>query len=119
LTCQLRRGEFSTDASNQPFEHADQLARLQRRQAELNEALTPAQPGQTHSATETPVAEPTPADSIRHRLEKRTAPPEFSLPTRTIASDDTTATVEVSSMMVIAAADERVARQAWRTVTLE
>ncbi len=44
---------------------------------------------------------------------------EFPLRTRTIASDDTAATVEVWSMMVIAVADEPVARQAWRTVTLE
>ena len=43
---------------------------------------------------------------------------EFPLRTRTIASDDSTATVEVWSMMVIAAPDEPVARQAWRTVTI-
>jgi N12 class adenine-specific DNA methylase/CheY-like chemotaxis protein len=53
----------------QPFEHADQLARLQRRQAELNEALTPADPSQSQRATETSVAEPTPADGIRRRLD--------------------------------------------------
>lgn len=44
---------------------------------------------------------------------------EFPLRTRTLAHDGTTARVEVWSVMVVAAADEPVARQAWRTVTVE
>lgn len=44
---------------------------------------------------------------------------EFPLRTRTLSRDETTATVEVWSLLVIASADEPVARQAWRTVTVD
>lgn len=44
---------------------------------------------------------------------------EFPLRMRTVAHDATTATVEVWSMLVIASTDEPVARQAWRTVTVD
>ena len=43
---------------------------------------------------------------------------EFPLRARTITLDGVTATVAVWSVLVIASADEPVARQAWRTVTL-
>jgi hypothetical protein len=44
---------------------------------------------------------------------------EFPLRVRTVDLDDRTATVEVWSVLVIAAVGEPVARQAWRTVTLD
>lgn len=44
---------------------------------------------------------------------------EFPLRARTVALDTGSATVEVWSMLVIASVDEPVARQAWRTVTID
>lgn len=44
---------------------------------------------------------------------------EFPLLARTASREGTTATVEVWSVIVVTSADEPVARQAWRTVTLD
>jgi zona occludens toxin (predicted ATPase) len=44
---------------------------------------------------------------------------EFPLRVRTVVVNDATATVEVWSLLVIASAGEPIARQAWRTVTLD
>jgi len=70
----------------QPFEHADQLARIQRRQAELTEALTPNESGPSHEMPCASTAELSPAATVRRRLDRLAATPGAAFSDRAAAA---------------------------------